>query len=277
MRVALLTLSVVVSASALSQTSLPYRDAVSIPDKAGVVDLFISFESLTATERSVLDLTPFSELRSVEFLSGVPNDVHLDSTQYARITHLALNDCKLLDLPRWMMYGDAIRFDRLTSLSVRVNRLREISICQLEELVSLDVSFNPGINVACLRNAPALSELLADGSKLDWCQLPLRLTHLSAKLQGTRIALDELSCLSALPGLRSIDISSNAVSGKHLLHYISSSSIDSLYLHNVNISERDRKAFRQHSGVVILSNERPPRRGKVNPLDSGSTIWRSSY
>lgn len=276
MRIELLTLAVVVSASALSQSPLPYRDAVSMPDKAAVVDLFISFESLTATERSVLDLTPFSELRSIEFLSGVPTNVRLDSTQYAMVTHLALNDCGLLELPRWMMRGDNIRFDRLTSLSVRVNSLRQVSICQLENLAALDVSFNPEINVGCLRDAPALTELLADGSGLAWCQLPLGLTHLSVKLQGTRIALDELSCLSALAGLRSLDISSNTISAKHLLRYLDTSSVDSLYLYNVNMSERLRSTLRSRNRMAVFYNEQP-RRDKSNPLDSGSTIWRPSY
>jgi len=276
MRVNLITLALMFSTSALCQGSLPYRDAVSSSDKDGVTGLFISFESLTAPERSALDLTPFPQLRSIEFLSGVPTDVRLDSTQCARINHLALNDCGLLELPRWAMRGDVIRFDRLTSLSVRVNSLRQVSICQLEDLVALDVSFNPGINVGCLRDAPALTELFADGSRLDWCQLPLGLTHLSAKLQGTRIALDELSCLSALAGLRSLDISSNAISGKRLLNHLSSSSIDSLYLYNVSISARHRKAFNERSGMVVFYNEHP-RSDKVNPLDSESTIWRSSY
>lgn len=276
MRPKLLILALIVSTAGLTQSSVPYRDAAASADKATVTGLFISFESLTPAEQRLLDLTPFPELQSIEFLAGVPNDVRLNSAQYASITHLSLNDCGLSVLPRWMMRDDAIGFDRLASLSVRANSLRQVPICQLDNLVALDVSFNQGINVGCLRDAPVLTELFADGCGLDWCQLPLGLTHLSAKLQGTRIALDELSCLSALAGLRSLDLSSNAISGKRLLHYLSSSSIDSLYLYNVNIRERHRKALHQRSGMVVFYNEHP-RTDKVNPLDSGSTIWRSSY
>jgi Leucine-rich repeat (LRR) protein len=276
MRVNLIILSLMFSTVALCQGSLPYRDALSSARKADVTGLFISFESLTHSERSSLDLSSFPQLQSLEFLSGVPADVRLDSTQYERIIHLALNDCGLLELPRWAMRGDVIRFDRLTSLSVRVNSLQQLPICHLEDLKALDVSFNPGINVGCLRDASALTELFADGSGIDWCQLPVGLTHLSAKLQGNRIVLDDLSCLSTLAGLRSLDLSSNTISGKRLLHYLNSSCIDSLYLYNVNIRKRHRKAFNERSGMLVFYNE-DSRTDKVHPQGSGSTIWRSSY
>ena len=276
MRLKLIILALMVSTAGLTQSSLPYRDAAASADKATVTGLFISFESLTPAERRLLDLTPFPELQSIEFLSGVPNDVRLDSAQYASITHLSLNDCGLSVLPRWIMRGETIGFTKLASLSVRVNKLKQVSICNLENLVVLDVSFNKGINVNCLRSSSTLTQLSADGSGLDLCQLPLGLTHLSAQLHSGRIAMDELSCLSALAGLRSLDISSNAISAKHLLRYLDASAIDSLYLNNVSISAKKRTRLRSRTGLVLFYNERPPR-AKANPIDSESTIWRPSY
>lgn len=252
--------------SALAQGTLPYRDAVACTDKAGVTGLFISFESLTAAEQSDLDLTGFPRLKSIDFYSGAPNEVYLDSLQYASITDLSLNGCGLLELPRWVMQGDTIAFTKLASLAVRANKLKRISICGLENLVALDIAFNKGVKVDCLRNSSMLTELSADGSGLDLCELPHGLVYLSIKLYDGRIARDEFSCLSTIASLRSLDISTNAINKRYLLRYLDASAIDSLYLYNISMSARHRSRFSDRKRQVVFYNGK--RRVRSNPLGS---------
>ncbi|MGB3524723.1 MAG: hypothetical protein WBB32_02025 [Flavobacteriales bacterium] len=276
MRIQLIVLFVIASTTVLSQNSLPYRDAATIEDKTKVTGLFISFESLSVTEQRVLDLTAFSGLNAIDFYAGVPNDVLLDSSQSAGITRLSLNNCGLLEMPSWMMRSDALRFVRLSSLSVRVNNLKQLPICGLDDLVVLDVSFNPEINVICLQSTTSLTELLADGSGLDWSQFPVGLTNLSMRLHKGRISRNELACLSPLTGLRSLDLSTNSISGKHLLEYIQRSCIDTLYLYNALLTKRQLRALSNERRRVVFP-DRSPRKDAANPINPGSTIWRPLY